>query len=166
MNNLSELSYLMFFDMFKTMNFEAFCSYKQFILLSDLTWISNNKTLPRSHKFLTDAILKKFVIDYYVLVEKYSTRQILENYDLEFVLDAYFRAVMVSKGCKNEGVMDFREEVSMEDWLDHHERSCGIKGKWRGRGRCESDGELQLDMQGFQLIVQKRGGKFLVSKDS
>ena len=120
----------MFFDMFKAMNFEAFCSYKYLLLLSDLSWLDGNKSLPAEHQYLNGMILKKFITDYYVLVQRYSTKQILENYDLDFVLDSYFRAVMIAKGCKSKKVKDFNVEVSMEDWIDHHERSCGIKGIW------------------------------------
>ena len=132
-------------------------------MLTDLSWINQNKTLPKGYRFLTEDTLKKFVVDYYVLVEKYSTKQVLENYDLEFVLDVYFRSVMVAKGCKNEELKDFGKEISVEDWIDHHERSCGIKGKWRGNQR---DGELELDMQGFQVVIKKRNGKFLVAYEN
>ena len=99
--------------MFKTMNFEAFCSYKYLLLLSDLSWLDGNKSLPTEHRYLNGMILKKFIADYYVLVQRYSTRQILENYDLDFVLDVYFRAVMIAKGSKSERIKDLGVEVSV-----------------------------------------------------
>ena len=164
LDNISQISYFLLYDIFKNMSYQVFCGYKHFILTSDLSWINKNPSTPRSFKFLTEDIFKRFIVDYYVLVEKYSTREVLEIYDLDFIFDVYQRAVMLTKGSKSSHLTNFRKAIPLDDWIEHHERTCGIKGKIDVKGNALS--ELMLDMHGYLVSIKILRDKFLVEREN
>lgn len=88
---------------------EPFKLYKYMVLESDLAWIDRNKTTPKKYRYIKQDLFKRLITDYYALHSKYSTREILEYYNLDFVLEAYFRAILKIKG---KGMLKNMEDFS------------------------------------------------------
>ena len=68
--------------------------------------------------------------------------------------------MLLTKGSKSPQLLNFSQPIPLDDWIEHHDRTCGIKG------RCSVDangnGKLVLDMHGYLVEIKMSRGKFLV----
>lgn len=106
--------------MFEAILKEPFTFYKYMVIEHDLSWINNNKTLPKKYQYIDEELFKRLVLDYYAMHSKYSTKEILELYDLDIVLEIYFRAVLKIKGQGTPGNLENFHQVPKWDELANY----------------------------------------------